>query len=71
MKKTLNIDDELLAKAKEVCGTTTDTETIRRGLQALVQAAAYTRLAALGGSEPDAQDVPRRREKPSRKRKVA
>jgi Arc/MetJ family transcription regulator len=71
MKKTLNIDERLLAEAKEASGAATDTEAVRKGLEALVQAAAYDRLAAFVGSEPDAQDVPRRREKPARRRKVA
>ena len=71
MKKTLNIDETLLANAKKACGATTDSEAVRKGLEALVQAAAYDRLAAFIGSEPDAEDVPRRRERPGRKRKVA
>jgi Arc/MetJ family transcription regulator len=68
MKKTLEIDATLLAEAKAAIGATTDTATIRAGLDALVRQAAYQRLAALGGSEPDAQDVPRRREVPRRSR---
>ena len=66
MKKTLHIDEELLRKAKEASGATTDTETVRLGLEELVRRAAYKRLAALGGSEPHAKDVPRRRERPVR-----
>ena len=62
MKKTLNVDPKLLKKAKEACGAATDTETIRMGLEALVRHAAYQRLRLLLGREPDAQDVPRRRE---------
>jgi len=64
MKKTLNVDDELFDQAKAACGATTDTETVRLGLQALVRHAAYQNLRALIGSEPHAQDVPRRRERP-------
>jgi Arc/MetJ family transcription regulator len=69
MKKTFNIDDTLFAEAKAACGASTDTETVRLGLEALVRDRAYQRLAALRGSEPDAQDVPRRREPPSPKRR--
>jgi Arc/MetJ family transcription regulator len=65
MKKTLNIDDKLLREAKSACGVTTDTETVRLGLEALVRHAAYQRLRAFRGTEPDAQDVPRRREIPT------
>ncbi len=71
MKKTLNIDDELFQEAKRACGAATDTETVRLGLEALVRHAASERLRALLGSEPGAQDVPRRRERPRAKRKVA
>jgi len=71
VKKTVNIDAKLLKDAKAACGATTYTETIRQGLQALVRNAAYERLQAFLGSEPNAQDVPRRREKPARKRRVA
>jgi len=71
MKKTLNVDDELFKQAKAACGAATDTETVRLGLEALVRRAANERLRALRGSEPHAQDVPRRREKPRAKRRVA
>lgn len=71
MKKTLEIDAELLRQAKADCGASTDTETVRLGLEALVRHAAYQRLRALIGSEPGAQDVPRRREKARGKRRAA
>jgi Arc/MetJ family transcription regulator len=70
MKKTFNIDDQLFQQAKKASGAVTDTETVRLGLEALVRRAAYERLRALRGSEPYAKDVPRHREKPS-KRQVA
>jgi Arc/MetJ family transcription regulator len=64
MKKTVEIDDALLAEAKNAVGATTDAATIRAGLEALVRHAAYQQLAALRGSEPDAMETapPRRRE---------
>ena len=71
MKKTLHIDEDLLSEAREACGATTDTETVRAGLRALVQRAAYERLRALRGSEPRAAEIPRRREAPPRKRRRA
>jgi Arc/MetJ family transcription regulator len=70
MKKTLNIDDNLFREARVACGAKTDTETIRLGLEALVRQAAYERLRALRGAEPHARDVPRRRERPSTKRRT-
>lgn len=71
MKKTLNIEQTLFEEAKAACGATTDTETVRLGLEALVRHAAYKRLSALVGSEPDAQDVPRRREEPAARHHTA
>ncbi len=71
MKKTLNIDDGLIEKAKVACGAATDTETVRLGLEALVRHASYERLRALRGSEPEAEEVPRHREKAIAKRKIA
>ena len=71
MKKTCNVDDKLLKEAKAACGATTDTETIRLGLQALVRRDAYKQLQTFQGTEPHAQDTPRRREKVRTKRKAA
>jgi hypothetical protein len=71
MKKTLNFDDELFDQAKTACGATTDTETVRLGLEALVRRAAYERLRALRGSELQTQDVPRRQEKLSANHQTA
>ncbi|MFZ5469822.1 MAG: type II toxin-antitoxin system VapB family antitoxin [Myxococcota bacterium] len=64
MKKTLIIDEALLKEARQVTDASTDTETVRLGLESLVRHAAYQRLRALRGSEPGADDVSRRREKP-------
>jgi hypothetical protein len=71
MKKTFNVDDKLFKEAKVASGAATDTETVRLGLEALVRHAAYQRLRALRGAEPDARDVPRRRDRPAPKRRVA
>lgn len=68
MKKTLNLDEGLLREARLACGATTDTETVRLGLEALVRQAAYRRLRALRGAEPEAHDVPRRPERPAKAR---
>lgn len=71
MKKTLQIDEQLLGDARAACGATTDTETVRLGLEALVRHAAYQKLASLRGSERAPLEAPRRREKPVRKRRAA
>jgi hypothetical protein len=65
MKKTLHIDEKLLA-AREASGARTDTKAVRLGLEALVRHGAYARLRTLLGSEPAARGVPRRHEKPAR-----
>jgi len=71
VKKTFNIDNNLFREAKVACGATTDTETVRLGLEALVRHAAYERLRALRGAEPHARDVPRRRERGPAKRRTS
>lgn len=71
MKKTLHIDESLLRDAKAACRATTDTDTVRRGLEALVRHAAYERLRALRGSEPHAGGTRRRRERASHVKRSA
>jgi hypothetical protein len=61
MKKTLHIDESTLRAAREACGASTDTETVRLGLESLIRHAAYQRLRTLRGSDKAARDVPRRR----------
>jgi len=61
MRVTVVLDDEMLASAQFYTGLTTKSAVIRHALQALVQREAGRRLAELGGSQPDLQDVPRRR----------
>jgi Arc/MetJ family transcription regulator len=68
MKKTLHIDDQLLAQAKVACGAATDTDTVRLGLESLIRHAAHQRLRALRGTERGARDVARRREVTSRRK---
>jgi len=61
MRTTLNIDDDLIAAAREYTGIKEKTELVRMALKSLVALEAGRRLAALGGSDPDMQDIPRRR----------
>ena len=63
MKKTRNNRE-----VKAACGAETDTDTVRLGLEAQARHDAYQRLRALLGTELDAQDVPRRRERPLTRR---
>ncbi len=61
MRTTLNIDDELLAKAKRLSGLKEKTAIVHAGLEALVERESARRLAALGGKEKDLRSVRRRR----------
>ena len=60
MRTTLNIEDELLAKAQRVSGLTERTALVREGLKALIERESARRLARLGGTEPQLRRVPRR-----------
>jgi Arc/MetJ family transcription regulator len=71
MKKTLHIDEATLRAAKQACGKSTDTETVRLGLEALIRHAAYERLRKLRGSDTGATDVPRRRPGSGKRRAAA
>jgi len=61
MRTTLNIDDDLYAKAVELTGVREKTALLREGLKALIERESALRLALLGGSEPTAEPVSRRR----------
>ena len=64
MRTTINLDDELVAKAMRYTGIREKTALIREALQSLVEREAARRLAALGGSDPGAWAPPRRRFEP-------
>jgi Arc/MetJ family transcription regulator len=64
MRTTIALDDELMAKAQAFTGLTEKSATIREALKALIERESARRLARLGGSEPDVQDIPRRRLEP-------
>lgn len=61
MRTTMNIDDELLATARQYTGVTEKTALVRMGLQALIEKEAARALVKLGGTDPDATAAPRRR----------
>ena len=60
MRTTLNIDDDLYAKAVELTGVHEKTALLRESLKALIERESAQRLALLGGSEPNLEQVPRR-----------
>ena len=61
MRTTVTLDEQLLAQAQELCGPLERTALLREALQALVERESARRLAALAGSQPDLQPIPRRR----------
>lgn len=61
MRTTVSLDDDLLAKAQLYTGLTEKSALLREALTALVQREAAERLRRLGGSEPNAVYIPRRR----------
>ncbi len=66
MRTTVTIDDTLFEKALEVADPNMDKADIfREAMKPFVRVQAAKRLAALGGSTPEMQDVPRRREEPA------
>lgn len=62
MRTTLNIDDDILARAEEMTGIREKTALVRMGLKALIARASAERLAALGGSEKKLRPIRRRRD---------
>lgn len=64
MRTTLALDDELLEKAAWYTGLREKSALVREGLRALIERESARRLARLGGSEPQLQRPPRRRQKP-------
>ncbi|MBG0796619.1 type II toxin-antitoxin system VapB family antitoxin [Methylocystis sp. L43] len=64
MRTTIALDDELVAKAQDFTGLTEKSALIREALKALIERESARRLARLGGSEPQLQDIPRRRSTP-------
>ncbi len=63
MRTTLNIEDDLLAKAQRVSGLKERTALVHEGLKALIERESARRLARLGGTEPQLRRAPRRQPK--------
>jgi Arc/MetJ family transcription regulator len=64
MRTTLVLDDDLLAEAQRLTGTTAKSALVRAALCALVERESARRLARLGASEPALEAPPRRRSQP-------
>ena len=61
MRTTIALNDELVAKAVGFTGLTEKSQLVHEALRALIARESATRLAKLGGSEPNLQEIPRRR----------
>lgn len=61
MRTTLALDDDLLAEAQRLTGTTEKSALVRQALRALIERESARRLARLGGTEPRLTTAPRRR----------
>ncbi|MGJ0184270.1 type II toxin-antitoxin system VapB family antitoxin [Corynebacterium glyciniphilum] len=61
MRTTVTIDDKLMERARELTGIDERSVLLRAGLESLIRVESARRLAALGGSDPDATAAPRRR----------
>lgn len=65
LRTTLALDDELLAEAQRLTGTSEKTALVRQALRALIERESARRLALLAGSDPDAKPVSRRQTTPA------
>ncbi len=61
MRTTVTLDDALVEKAMELTSISEKSALVREGLKALIRIESARRLAALGGTDPDASAAPRRR----------
>ena len=61
MRTTLALDDDLVRTAQEFTGVMEKTALVREALKSLIERESFRRLAALGGTMPELEDIPRRR----------
>ncbi|MBX9718957.1 MAG: type II toxin-antitoxin system VapB family antitoxin [Microbacteriaceae bacterium] len=62
MRTTVNLDDDLLAKAAELSDMTERTALLRESLQALIERESARRLSLLGGTDAGATAAERHRD---------
>lgn len=63
MRTTVNLDDELLAKAIKLTGPLDRSTLLQESLKALIERESARRLARLGGSQPELSAARRRRQR--------
>lgn len=61
MRTTLDIDDDLLARAHEYAPGLTKTALLEEGLRALIKIESARRLAGMVGTQPPLEAPPRRK----------
>jgi Arc/MetJ family transcription regulator len=61
VRTTIALDDELVSAAEDLTGISEKASLVRYALKKLVEWESAKRLAALGGTMPDLEDIPRRR----------
>jgi Arc/MetJ family transcription regulator len=61
MRTTLNIEDSLIDQAAKITGIKEKTALVKLGLEALIARESARRLAKLGGTQKQLQEIPRRR----------
>jgi Arc/MetJ family transcription regulator len=61
MRTTINLDDELVRVASELTGRSEKSALVRLGLEDLIVRESSRRLAALGGTDPQASAAARSR----------
>ncbi len=66
MRTTINIDEDLLAKASKLAGPLDRSALVREGLKAFIERESARRLARLGGTQADLTAAPRRRQAAAR-----
>jgi Arc/MetJ family transcription regulator len=64
MRTTLALDDDLVARATALTGKVEKSALVREALKALIERESARRLALIGGTEPDIEPAPRRRQAP-------
>jgi Arc/MetJ family transcription regulator len=64
MRRTINLDNRLMAEAAQLTGITGKTALLHKALEALIAVEAGRRLAALGGSDKSASAGRRHRSRP-------
>ena len=61
MRTTLNIEDSLIDQAAKLTGVKEKTALVKLGLEALIARESARRLAKLGGTQKQLQEIPRRK----------